>query len=154
MLKDKRGNMYLRRNQQPTGRTTPGGFVEWGIAHFHNKIRRFESIECSLMAKKHNLFFFISSLAWSRPLWVPRLYFSIKKVLPSHCKLSFHSFGKYVYILTANQKKSTVITDRNKMWLAHNFLKIKTNAPSLRIPVRPSLNQCYWEIIGLLCTRF
>lgn len=35
---------------------------------------------------------------------VPGLH-TRKEALPSHCTLSLHSFGKYVYLLAANQKK-------------------------------------------------
>lgn len=62
MFKDKRGNKYLRRRQQPTGSTNSSTFVEGGMTHFHNKIRRFESTEFSLMSRKYNLFYFQSSL--------------------------------------------------------------------------------------------
>lgn len=111
-----------RKHQQPTGRIIPIGFIERRITHVQNNIKKLWVNRMLLKGQKTSFFLFISSLAYNRPLWVPRLSFSIKEALPSHYKLNFHLFGKYVYILTAKKKKkSTVITERNKNVVYEKF---------------------------------
>jgi hypothetical protein len=90
--------MYLRKHQPPNLQTEQFPVVLEKEVLYIFAIRLKTWVNA-----KHYLSCFESRLEC--PLGVPLLLFSRKEALPSHYKLSFHSFGKYVHISAANQKK-------------------------------------------------